>query len=176
MGHVTRLRTKAHRLKQDQAAELRQALLPFADAENPAMATTARRLISQLDADTAAANGWTFVMISPKQNGLVVEWLIAKSSRPMVAVRLWALLFEHLDHSSCAITASRGDIAKALGVRPDHVSSIMTELEQLGAISRERRQGRVTYYLNPLVGSRMGGMAREKAQAAAPELRLVPTA
>lgn len=170
MATISRLRTKPDRLRSDQAAELRQALLPFEAGE---MAHAVRELIAHIDRQTVSDNGWTFVMISPAQNAAVVRWLRQNSSRPLVALEMWSLCFVNLDMRSGEILLSRSEIADAVGERVENVSRVMSELEKCGAISRKRDRTRVRYFMNPLVGTRLAGQARDQAQAHAPALRLV---
>lgn len=177
MAQIARLVTRQARIRQDQAAALRQALLPFGEGE---LAPHIRELIAVIDRNTAAQNGWTFVMLSPSQNAAVVRWLRANSSRPLVALELWALCFEHLDIRTGEILLSRDQLAEAIGDRPDNVTIIMSELSKLGAISRMRERvpglrgpGRAKYFMNPKVGTHLAGRARDQAQAKAPQLRLV---
>lgn len=176
---VHRLRTRRQRLRAEQGEALRQAILGFPDL--PPDAVT--RVVAAVDAETASANGWTFVMLSPADNAKVVSSLIASSALPMVAVRLWSNLFVHLRHDTGEIAQSREELAEAVGVQPRDVSRIMTELEGLGAIRRElvkvpglRGRGMVRYFMNPKVATRLAGTARDRAQAEAPLLRLVSDA
>ena len=158
-------------IRQEQAARLRAALLPFEDE----MPDQVRDLIGYVDRKTAARNGWTFVMISPEQHDAVVEWLEANSRRPMKAMRLWALLFTALRTDTGEILLTRDEIAERLRITPEDVSSIMSELEGIDAIIRRRERvvgmrgpGRARYFMNALVGTHLTGAARDKAQAAAP--------
>jgi len=177
MAAITRLRTQAARLQAQQADVLRQALLPFVDTE---MSHHVQALIGVIDRRTAAENGWTFVMLSPSQNALVVNHLASHSSRPLVALRVWALAFEHLDFDTSEIMLSRDEIARRVGERKENVSRVMSELVAIGAVTRHlervagmKGRGRVRYFMNPRVGTCLSGQARDKAQAAAPQLRLV---
>ena len=59
----------------------------------------------------------------------------------------------------------------------------MGELEACGAIIRRREKvagmrgpGRARYFMNPRVGTHLTGVARDTAQEAAPQLRLVDPA
>lgn len=171
------LRTKPDRLREDQAATLRQALLPF---EGGDLAGHVRSLISHIDRATASKSRWTFVMISPQQNAAVVDYLAGNSSRPLIAMRLWALAFQHLRQDTGEIMLSREEIAHAIGEQPDNVSRIMGELVEFGAISRRRNKvagmrgpGAVAYFMNPKVATHLGGRERDDAQAAAPKLNLI---
>jgi hypothetical protein len=56
----------------------------------------------------------------------------------------------------------------------------MSELEKIGAISRRRERipemrgpGPVRYFMSPRIATHETGAARDKAQAAAPQLELV---
>ena len=70
-AQLVKLRTKADRLKTDQAEQLRQLVLDFPDLPQRAVG----ELIATIDRQTASRSGWTFVMISPEQNAAVVDWL-----------------------------------------------------------------------------------------------------
>jgi predicted transcriptional regulator len=164
------LQTRPERLRADQAEQLRQALLPFEGVMPDAVATIRRHI----DRATASRSRWTFVMLSPSQNRAVVHYLRTNSSRPMAAMDVWALCFEHLDADTGEILLSRDQIAESTGDRPSNVSTIMGELEKFGAISRRRKNGGgVRYYMNPRVATHLAGKERDDAQAAAPQLRLV---
>jgi hypothetical protein len=170
------LQTRPQRLRADQAAELKQALLPFTTV----MPDAVNALRAHIDRQTCARQRWTFVMLSPSQNAAVVNYLAAKSSRPMVAMRLWALCFEHLNMDTGEILLSRDQIAELIGDQPANISRVMSELTQFGAISRQRTKvagmsgpGAVRYFMNPRVATHLAGKERDDAQAAAPQLRLV---
>jgi hypothetical protein len=171
-----RLRTKRQRLRREQAAALRQMILDFEGLPDHA----ARAIIGAIDRETIAENGWTFVMLSPEQNEAVVAWLLDHSSRPQKAVRLWAALFRHLRRDSGEILLTRDELAGQVGTSADHVSEIMAELEEIGAISRRRERvpgmrgpGMVRYFMNPNVATHLAGMDRDQAQATAPKLHVV---
>jgi hypothetical protein len=174
-AHIVRLRTPADRLKETQAEELRQLVLDFPDLPKRAVS----ELIATIDRQTASRSGWTFVMLSPAQNAAVVAWLTEHSSRPLVAVRLWALLFSNLRTDTGEVVQTRDELAEALRITPNEVSQVMGELETIGAISRRRQRvagmrgpGLVQYFMNPRVATQLTGAARDKAQAEAPQLKL----
>lgn len=171
MGSIVQLKTKPDRLRQDQAEVLRQALLPFEEQ----MPYAVKALIGHIDRQTASRNRWTFVMLSPSQNAEVVRYLAGHSSRPLVAVRLWALCFEYLRTDTGEIMLSREEIAEKIGEQVENISRIMSELVEFGAIIRKRQRitglkgpGMVHYYMNPRVATHLEGQARDKAQEQAP--------
>jgi hypothetical protein len=73
-----RFRTKRQRLRKEQAQALRSMILEFEGLPDHA----ARAIIGTIDRETAAENGWTFVMLSPSQNRAVVNWLLEHADRP----------------------------------------------------------------------------------------------
>ncbi len=171
-----RLHSKADKFTADQRVLVRQLLLSVPDLPAPAV----RRIIASVDQATAAENGETFVMMSPADNAKVVSWLAKNSTKPMIAMQLWATLFLHLDRQTGEIMQARDELAGAVGTSSDDVSRIMTELETLGAVSRKREKvpgmrgpGVVRYFMSPRVGTHLGGKAREIAQKQAPQLRLM---
>ena len=162
---------KPERLRAEQAARLRAALLPFQHD----MPGQVRELVAYIDRQTAAKSGWTFIMISPEQHDAVVEWLEANSRRPMKAMRLWSLLFTCVDRDTGEVLFTRDQLAERLRMPSQDVSEIMSELEGIDAIIRRRERvagmrgpGRVRYFMNVLVGTHLAGGERDKAQAAAP--------
>jgi hypothetical protein len=174
-----RLRSKEQRLRLEQGAALRQLILEFPGGPERAVG----ELVACVDRHTASQNGWTFVMLSAQQNEVVVSWLLFHSSRPQKAVHLWAILFSWLRMDSGEIMLTRDEMADHISERPDKVSEIMRELESIGAISRRRERvpgmrgpGVVRYFMNPNVGTHLTGVARDKAQAASPKLRVVAPA
>lgn len=167
---IHKLRSKRQRLRDEQAAQLRDALLPF-EHDMPLV----RELVAHIDRETAARNGWAFVMMSPGQNRAVVEWLEANSLRPMKAMRLWAVLFTAVDRDTGEIMLTRDQLAEISGIAAQHVTNIMGELEGIDAIIRRRERvagirgpGRVRYFMNPVVGTHLPGGLRDAAQAEAP--------
>jgi hypothetical protein len=167
---LRRLRTKPERLREEQAATLRQLVLAFPGLPERA----AGGIVAAIDRETAAKNGWTFVMLSPEQNEAVVTWLLDHSNRPQQAVRLWVTLFRHLRRDTGEIMLTRDELAEQIDEAPKNVSTIMGELESIGAISRRRERvpgmrgpGAVRYFMNPNIATHLNGKARDKAQAKA---------
>jgi hypothetical protein len=173
---VTFLRTREDRLREDQAATLRKLVLALPDL--PARA--AGEIVAAIDRQMASRRKWTFVMLEPAQNAAVVDWLMAHSSQPMKAARVWAQCFTALRMDTGEITLTRDELAQRAGVPSDEISRIMGELESCGAIIRRREKipgmrgpGRAVYFMNSRVGTHLTGAARDQARDDAPLLRLV---
>jgi hypothetical protein len=175
-AHIARLRTKADRLRSETAAQLRQLVL-----EHPGLPERARgEIVATIDRETTSEAGWTFVMLSPEQNAVVMRWLRHHSSLPMLALALWGELFTALRRDTGEIMLTRDELAERVGTHPNNVSTVMHELAGIGAVIVRRERvagmrgpGRVVYLLNPSVATNLSGAARDKAQASAPTLRLV---
>jgi DNA-binding transcriptional ArsR family regulator len=168
---VVRLRSRRERVEKDWLVALRAAV-----AEPGGPEEVKRKLASILDREMASRSGWRFVMVEPNLNSRVVDWLTYHSQRPLVAVRLWGKLFQYLPPDSNEVTASREELARAVGCSPDDVSRVMGELEGLGAAYRRREGRSVRFYVHPSLGTHLTGTIRDKAQAEAPPLRLVEPA
>jgi hypothetical protein len=171
-AHIVRLSTRRQRLRGEQAAQLRQLVIDFEGLDGEA----AGRIVAAIDRETAAERGWTFVQLNAAQNAFVVGQLMAHSTRPQMAARVWATLFLHLRLDTNEIVASRSELAAEIGARPNHVTDVLGELVRMRALIREREGRRFRYFMNPLVGTGLGGAARDKAQAGAPRLRLLEPA
>lgn len=177
MAQILNLRTRPERLRKGQDEALREALLPF---EDQIPGGILRELLTLVDRRSSARNKWTFVMLSPEQNLRVVDYLAANSNRPILAMKAWALCFHHLRTDTGEIMLTREELGQKLSTTADHVSRVMTELVQFGAIIRRRQPvaglrgpGLVQYFMNPRVATHLGGGERDKAQDDAPQLRLV---
>lgn len=180
MGKIVELRTRPDRLRRDQETALREALLPF---EDDMPGGVMRELFTLIDRRSASRNKWTFVMLSPEQNMLVVQYLTANSERPLLAVNVWALCFQHLRIDTGEVMLAREELAEKLGTSADQISRVMSELVAFGAITRRRQKvgglrgpGLVQYFMNPRVATHLGGAERDKAQQDAPLLRLIEAA
>jgi len=135
----------------------------------------ATRVGTLIERHERSESGWSFIMVEPNLYHGVVVRLFDTSRRPKLAVKLWSLLFSKLPPDSNDVQASRDDLARELGCKPNDISEVMGELEELGAVYR-RKEGRgVRYLVHPKFGTHLAGAARDKAQAEAPELRLVTT-
>lgn len=174
---IHRLRTAPERIRAGHADALRAAIHAVPDLPERA----AGELLAALDRLTASSEGWTFAMISPAANAAVVDALVATSERPLVAVRLWALLFRHLRRDTGEVLLTRDQMAEAVKAPANVVSRLLTELEGMGAISRRlervpglRGRGVLRVFMNPLVGTHLAGAARDRAQAEAPVLQVHP--
>lgn len=121
-----------------------------------------------------APEGWSFVMVNPQRFGLVVRWLATHSRRPMLAMQLWPHMLACVDPRTGEVQASRAALAAEIGCPASSVTEITADLERIGAIRRVHAEGRVRYFLNPLIGTSLTGEERKRAQAAAPELNVEP--
>ncbi|MDE2988510.1 MAG: helix-turn-helix domain-containing protein [Chloroflexota bacterium] len=168
---IHKFRSTRARLNAEQAEETRQFLLDFGE-EHDLPDDALGRIIAAIDAETATERKWTFVMIGPRENRAVARWLRQNSRRPLAALGLWLELFPALRYDTGEIMLSRDELAERVGIAPDNVSRIMTELEGIGAVSRRRVGRGVRYYMNPTLGTHLTGKARDDAQAAAHQLEL----
>lgn len=176
-ARIVRFRSRAAQIQADQAERLRQMIMAFPGLPEGATG----EILFAIDRQTAAEHGWTFVMMSPEDNARVVSWLAENSAKPMLAMRLWSVLFLHLRRDTGEVMQTREELADAVRTKPDEVSRIMGELESIGAISRRRVKvagmrgpGAVRYFMNPNIATHLSGKARDQAQAnAGPLLRLM---
>jgi CRP-like cAMP-binding protein len=170
---VHRLRTRRDRAGEGSISRLRSAVLEADDGTAPEVVS---RLVTLLDREVSARRGWRFVMVEPDLNAQVVEYLTRESGRPLVACRLWARLFSFLPPDSNEILADRAELARVAGCTPAHVSEIMRELEEIGAVYRRRDGRQVRFCVHPMLGTHLSGAVRDRAQVEAPLLRIVEPA
>jgi CRP-like cAMP-binding protein len=174
---IRRLRTAPQRAADEDANQLRLLLDRRPDLLPERMTT---QVIASLDKRDPSTADWTFLMVSPAQNKAVIRWLKANSRQPLNAMQLWAELLDNMRRDTGEVAMTRDELAEAIGVSADEVSRTMSELETLGAVSKQRQRvagmrgpGMVRYFVNPMIATNLTGQARDKAQAAAPLLSLV---
>ena len=140
------------------------------------------QVIASLDRREPSTTEWPFIMVSSAQNKAVIGWLTENSRQPLKAMRLWAELLDNMRRDTGEVSMTRDELAVAINISAAEISRTMTELESIGAISKKRQAvagmrgpGTVHYFVNPMIATTLGGQARDKAQAAAPRLHLVPS-
>lgn len=166
---LTRLRTRRNLIEADEL----QAVEAVLTAVPGLRKNLVDQVLVQLHRLARSQTGRPFVQMSPDQNALVVNWLLEHSSYKLVAVRLWAECFRHLRYDTQEIIATRNELAEAAKTTPNIVTRVMSELVQFNAITKRREGVHVSYYMNPLVGTVMAGVARDKVLAQAPRLKVV---
>lgn len=166
-----RFRSKQDRFTDNQASDLRQLLLDLS-VEKGLPQDAISRVIGSIDQRTISALGWPFIMLSPQQNEAVLDYLSDHSTQPKLAVKLWGKLFTAVRMDTGEICLSRSEIAEKLGVEPRNVSTIMTELESVNAITRRRVGRGVRYYMNPNIATHRTGVDRDKSQEQTGQLNL----
>jgi predicted transcriptional regulator len=174
MAHIVKFKSKKDLLDDMQAAEVRNVLSKLKGLPENAVG----RIVAAIDQNTAATTkGWSFIMLSPKQNAAIVKWLKENSARSNEAVVLWAECFTAVRADTGEIMLTRLELAERVGMTEQDVSRVMSELVSIGAISRKRERvpglrgpGLVRYFMNPTVATHLPNKAREKAQADAPPL------
>lgn len=165
-ARIIRFSYRPSALKREDAAQVRQMLL----ALEPDAPQAVGEVLALLDREHATANGWSFVMLGPEQNRIVLRWILDHAKRQRVSTALWAEFFCHMRRDTGEIIMSREAMAKAVGVPPRTVSECLTELLGMGALIR-CQQGRVVrWFMNPRVGTCLTGTARDSAQRSAPRL------
>lgn len=168
-ARIISITARTSRIRRDRTYRLRHTAEELRD-EAPELA---RELLHVIDRHTASEDGWRFIMFGPKQNREVVRWIDAHAKRPRLSQLLWAELFCNFHPMTGEVLLNRTQMAQAIGVRPQHVSSALAELLSFGALIRRQEGRNVTWFINPLVATGLTGAARDQAQREAPPLHVV---
>lgn len=194
MVQIVRLVTRAERKKRLAAAALRDHIRAFlADPEEELTAPRRRvalRFVEVLDAqanpDTSEGK-WHggFSMLSRKATQLVWERIknLPSEERPVQVRDAFMALMLNLQQDTGACELTREEIADMVGCAPGNISRIMSTLERMGVVRRERvkvdglrGRGVVTYIVNPEVawnGHLSGRQAAIDASPTPPLLKLM---
>jgi CRP-like cAMP-binding protein len=166
-AEVRRLVPRAEVLDRERAAEARQLVLQL----EPSAPQLVGQMLALIDRRTVAEKGWSFVMLSPAQNRLVVRWINEHARRPRISAAIWAECFCHMRMDTGEVCMTRQQMAEAVGAPARDVSEAMNELaSKVGALIRHQEGRDVRWFMNPRVGTHLSGAAREKAQKDAPSL------
>lgn len=170
-AHIKRLQTTHQKLQEQEYEQLKLVLSQYPQLDEQKV--TSLLWDAKKKAKLQQANTWTFIMISPEQNRAVVKWLNKNSKRRFEATEIWALLFENVQRETGQIMLNRQEIAKEIEIAPRHVSTIMTELESIGAIIKKKEGRGVVYYMNPNVANHYPQEIREQKQKEIPKLKII---
>jgi len=170
-AYIKRLYPKEKQIKQQDLFELQEILERFPELKEKDISNLVWKI--KRENKLADPNTWTFIMISPEQNKLVVNWLDENSTQPRKSVRLWALLFENIHRETGQIMLSRQELADKMNLRPNNVSRIMSELEGINAILKKKDGRGVIYYMNPNVANHYSQEIREQKQKETPTLKII---
>lgn len=133
-----------------------------------------RRLVTIVERAQAARSGWRFTMVDADLYRDVLRWLADNSRRPQAGMLILAELFTRLpDDANDVHLESQAELAQAVGMPASVVSEALAELERVGAIYRKKVGRRNKLFVNPRLGTHLGGAVRDRAQSEAPPLRLL---
>lgn len=162
-GKLLRFRPKRELITQEAAASLAEQLKLFTEQEVPAVAQTqllnALHRLTHPDAEQPIWKGG-FMMLSRIQ--CVAVWDAIRSlpavSRPNQVRHAFDLVLANLRQDTGEVMLTRDQFADKMGCAPRSVSTVMTTLERMDVIRRERRsiegvrgRGMVVYFINPHV-------------------------
>jgi hypothetical protein len=168
MGNVVAL-PRHSRASREQADQLRQYALDL-ELSPEARAELDNALYRVTE---TPGRRWMFVMISPEQFRFVTK-AVQGCRNVATTLAVWNTAITYMRQDTGEIVASREKLAEDAGTLPRHVSTAMSDLTNIGAITRLRRGRRMAYFVNPNVGWNGGEGARQEAAKDAPKLRLVP--
>jgi CRP-like cAMP-binding protein len=171
LGWSVRSMAKARHTRQQREAE--QLEFQLRQVVPPDTAAHIALAYASLAPDPNAEN-WTFVMISPSQNHAVVKWLMQNSKRRNEAIDLWSLLFTAMRNDTGEVMLTRAQMAERVGTNLPNVSRIMTELESINAIRREKSGRATRYFMSAQIATHMATpAARAEARKKSGPLQLV---
>lgn len=192
MASVVRLRTRQDAEQRQAASALAEHLQQIPDELLRQLPAAERQAISGLvraslrQSRSADEGLWPggFVMLSRDQTAAVwnaIRKLPAKD-RPRDVRDAFMLMLLNIRQDTGELVMSRDEFAAELGILPRHVSTVMSTLERIGVVRRERWRepgtrgpGVVTYYVNANVAwnGSLDIRKREAAKSAPPSLRVV---
>lgn len=163
MGNIKDFIPQTKKINAEKANLLRQAVLEF---DLPSEATN-DILIAIHRHEARSLAEWDFVMLSPEQC-LLIWRAIKVFEKPRQTRDIFDLVITHIEPNTGLVTLTRDELAQMAEISPREVSRSMSCLEEIGAITRERRGSRVLYRINPHVGWNGKMERREVAARAAP--------
>ena len=156
---------KHSRIKREKAVMV-QGVLDDIEMTNEARAVIDNALYSITDIPGARS---VFVMVTCDQMRHVTKEIL-KCRNVATTLTVWNLALSHLRQDTGEIMVTRKQLAEEADTHAQNVSTAMTDLENIGAILKERRGRNVVYKVNPHVAWNGGEGARLAAAKTAPKL------
>lgn len=167
---MTRPPATVHRLRprNQQHAEMLQGALDLGGWSEPTRVELNQRLTIRLP-DTVEP--WSFAMVAASQE-TVTAFLreIGAGPRAFATLAVWYALAPYVRRDTGEVLCSQRTLARTAGVSIGDVHRALARLVEMGALLREDR-GR--YRVHPAAMWKGELVKRERAEAVAPELRLV---
>jgi hypothetical protein len=114
---------------------------------------------------------WTFIMLGPIENAIVMEAILSEARRPAVSLRLWANMICHVDSDTGEIDMNRQQMMEAAGTKHSgHITVALKELHTWGALIKDTREKTTHWFFNPRVATHLAKHARPWAQQHAPNV------
>lgn len=174
---VVRFVPQRERVTRDAAAKLAEQLRLFPEDQVPASARAqllnALQRVTHPDTEQSIWPGG-FSMLSRVQTAAVWDAIRAlpSSERPNHVRHAFDLVLLNLRQDTGEVMLTRDQLAERIGCSSDNVSRLMSTLERMGVVRRERRavdgmrgRGMAVYFINPHVAWN-GSLEVRKAEAA----------
>ena len=147
-------------------AQNAQQILNFIEQERKQIPSeTYKAIVRTVEKSVASVKNWRFIMLQPDLNQAVIRHMTKRSKRPILAVNLWAMFLNNLRTDTGEILLTRQEMADQLEQLPRDISSVMSEFAKIKVIRREKKGGRVFYFLNPWVATHLTGEVRKRQRS-----------
>ena len=164
MGELAKLPAPKRRLKvEDSAAALRR--VDRLEADFPTLHGSLRAVRNDIAAQQERPATWSFIMIGPYEQSVILDRIASEAARPKISIRLWGAMLCRIAADTGEVKMSRKEMMAACGTKASSViSSALKEFQEWGALTRDRRDGAVHWFFNPRIGTHLPDHARPWAQ------------
>ena len=160
------------RPRNQKAQEALQGVLDLGDWSEPVRLALNKRLTGLLP--DGVGTQWSYVMVnSDEANMQAFLKAVGEGPRPFSTLAVWNGLLPFVRRDTLELLCGQRRLAQTAGVSLGDVSRALARLVEMGCLLQE---GKGRYRANPAFIWRGELAKREKAQAEAPKLRLIPTA
>ena len=137
MPKISRFIPKDERIAKEKAEDARQAVL---DLDLPQTATEAIFVTIARHENGGRLAEWKFNMLNPSQCLAIWNAIdkLPTKGRPYTVRRVFDYVLTHIEQNTGIVTLTREELAEALNVRPQEVSTAMGILEEMKVVFRER--------------------------------------
>ena len=130
----------------------------------------ARKLLALVDALEASSSAWRFGMVGLSEDEAVLYWIADNACRKGLSIKLWASMKACMRGDAQEVRMDREEMMRLTGASASHLSEALSELASINAIERQGSGRRARWFVCAHVATHLTGVARDKAQQAAPPL------
>lgn len=169
MGEIARFR-RPDRIAAPDAAEITRRIDSMA-AQFPAIEPSLEVVRHDLFRLRETPTAWSFIMLGPTENAIVLEAIVSEARRLKVSALLWSAMLCRIAPDTGEIKMTRKEMMDAANTKHSgHITVALSEFHKWGALIKDRRGTATHWFFNPRIATNLAKHARPWHQKDAPDV------